>query len=92
MGRYERLSPLVEKDLAKLLELEIDLHLAVERVKADLKSRYDFSSSAAFSCLDSLRENNINNRNLASFMKFCGYYATDAEISAIVRRLDVDGD
>jgi len=25
-------------------------------------------------------------------LKFCGYYGTESEISAVIRRLDVDGD
>ena len=39
-----------------------------------------------------MREGSINHRNIASFLKINGYYATDSEVDAIIRRLDVDAD
>ena len=34
----------------------------------------------------------MNHRNVATFLKINGYYATESEINAIIRRLDVDAD
>lgn len=31
-------------------------------------------------------------QNLAQFLKVNGYFATEAELNSIIRRLDVDGD
>lgn len=71
---------------------EINYHNRLERLKLDLRSRYDFTPIQAFSAIDSLREGALNHRNVASFLKMNGYYATESEINAIIRRLDVDAD
>jgi Ca2+-binding EF-hand superfamily protein len=71
---------------------EIHYHTRSERLRAELRQRYDWSSAAAFSAIDSLRENAINHRNLAAFMKLNGYYPTESEVVAIIRRLDIDAD
>lgn len=34
----------------------------------------------------------MNHRNILAFLRINGYYATDEEIIAIVRRLDEDAD
>jgi len=34
----------------------------------------------------------LNSRNIQSFLRLNGFYATDSEIVAIIRRLDVDAD
>lgn len=61
-------------------------------LKADLRARYDFLPSAAFSTVDSLRDGALNNRNIAYFLKLNGFYATENEVVAIIRRLDIDAD
>lgn len=67
-------------------------HTRVERLKNELLRRYDWSSAAAFDTVDSLREQALNSRSIQSFLRLNGFYATESEIIAIVRRLDVDAD
>jgi Ca2+-binding EF-hand superfamily protein len=64
----------------------------LERLKYDLTLRYDWTSRAAFESVDSLRELALNARNIQSFLRLNGFYATESEIVAIVRRLDIDAD
>jgi hypothetical protein len=74
------------------LNREIHYHTKSEKLRADLRLRYDFTASAAFSCIDVYRENAINHKNIAAFMKLCAYYPTEGEVVAIIRRLDLDAD
>jgi len=39
-----------------------------------------------------MRERQLNHSNIASFLKINGHYATESELTAIVRRLDIDAD
>ena len=45
---HERLDNYVEKELAKLFELEISYHQQVEMIKRDLQRRVDWCDKAAF--------------------------------------------
>ena len=92
IGRYDRLPSTVERELVNLLEREIAYHTRVERVKHELQLRYDWTTRAAFETIDTLREGALNNRNILSFLKLNGFYATEQEIVAIIRRLDIDAD
>jgi hypothetical protein len=92
VGRYDRLSHTVEKELACLLEKEINYHVRVESAKAELTRRHDWSNRAAFESVDTSREYALNHRNVQSFLRINGYYATESEVVAIIRRLDVDAD
>ena len=57
-----------------------------------MRLRYDWTPSAAFYTIDSLKEGAINHRNVASFLIINGYYSTESETIAIIRRLDLDAD
>jgi Ca2+-binding EF-hand superfamily protein len=92
VGRYERLPALVERELTVLLEKEIAYHTKVERQKVDLSLRYDWTNRAAFETVDTTRDYVLNHRNIQSFLRINGFYATDSEIVAIIRRLDIDAD
>ena len=61
-------------------------------MKHELQLRYDWTTRSAFETIDSLREGALNNRNIQSFLKINGFYATESELVAIIRRLDVDAD
>jgi Ca2+-binding EF-hand superfamily protein len=74
------------------LEKEIRYHHRLERNKSELSRRYDFSTLAAFDSVDTLRRGQIANADVQAFLKVNGYYATESEIIAIIRRLDVDAD
>ena len=54
--------------------------------------RYDWTNRAAFETVDNTRDHALNSRNIQSFLRLNGFYATDSEIVAIIRRLDVDAD
>jgi Ca2+-binding EF-hand superfamily protein len=46
----------------------------------------------AFSSVDSAREGAVNFGSLLNFCRLNGYYASESEVIAMVRRLDVDAD
>ena len=71
---------------------ELNYHVRSERLKYDLTLRYDWTSRAAFETIDTLRDYALNARNIQSFLRLNGFYATESEIVAIVRRLDIDAD
>jgi hypothetical protein len=64
----------------------------VEKHKRDLALRYDWTTTAAFNSVDSLREYRLNHRNIQSFLRLNGFIATDGEVISIIRRIDSDGD
>jgi len=57
VGRYDKLSPIIEKELVTLFEKEIHYHSRLEKMRQDIRMRYDYSPTAAFSAIDNLREN-----------------------------------
>jgi Ca2+-binding EF-hand superfamily protein len=61
-------------------------------MRKDLEKRHDFSTHGCFRAVDDLNEGDINPDNLRAFLKSNGYYPTEDEVIAIVRRLDVDAD
>jgi Ca2+-binding EF-hand superfamily protein len=61
-------------------------------LKLDLSLRYDWTNRAAFETVDTTRDYVLNHRNIQSFLRINGFYATDSEIVAIIRRLDIDAD
>ena len=75
-----------------MVNREIFYHTRAETLKQELLHRYDWTNRAAFETIDSTRDLALNNRNIQSFLRLNGFYATDAEVTAIVRRLDVDAD
>jgi len=92
VSAHAYLPPSVEKDLSELLEREIKWHSTMELKKQELNRRYDWSASAAFNSIDVLRLGYIEHRHVADFLKKNGHYATESELIAIIRRLDVDAD
>jgi hypothetical protein len=46
----------------------------------------------AFDTIDGTRQGALDHRNVSSFMRLNGYYVTESEQIAIIRRLDVDAD
>lgn len=95
-GKYDprmgRLPPSVERGLTDFLEREINLHLKTEGIKINMKGRFDWNLNAAFSCCDTTQEGYLNGRNIQTFLRLNGHFASDEEIIAIVRRMDADAD
>ena len=48
ISRYERLPTIVEKELTTLIEREIHYHTRVERLKLDIRLRYDWTTIGSF--------------------------------------------
>lgn len=57
-----------------------------------MEVRYDYTTYAAFRAIDKYNEGSVNTYNLSVFLKNNGYYATERELLAIIRRIDTDGD
>jgi hypothetical protein len=68
------------------------LFRASEELRKDLGRRHDFSTYACFRALDDRNEGDVNPDNARSFFKNNGYYPTEDEVIALIRRLDVDAD
>ena len=64
VGRYDRLVPSLEREVAALFERELTLHVRVEAQRKQLALRYDWTPRAAFETVDSLRDYCLNHRNI----------------------------
>lgn len=89
---YARLSQSIESQLALLLQREIEFHLQMRVLKADLKRRYDWTLNRAFASIDVARDGFVTFSSLLNFCRLNGYNPTENEVIAMVRRLDVDAD
>lgn len=57
-------------------------------LKRELEVRYDFSPYAAFKTIDRCCGGAITSCNLTQFLRGQGYYPTEREVLAIIRRMD----
>ena len=92
VGRYDSLPYDIERAMCEILEKEIDLQRRLDILKRDLEVRYDYTPLSAYRSVDKYNDGRIDTFNLGSFLRSCGHYATEAELLAIVRRIDTDGD
>lgn len=90
--RFQKLSFTIEKQIALLLKLEIEYHKSLEAAKQSLKRRLDWSNMRAFQTVDNRGEGFLNYNNIMNFCRMNSYRASESEIIAIVRRLDIDAD
>ena len=90
--RGQNLSFTIEKQLALLLKKEVEFHLHIESSKHALKRRLDWSAMRAFNTIDNRGEGFLNYNNLMNFCRMNSWRASESEIIAVVRRLDVDAD
>jgi Ca2+-binding EF-hand superfamily protein len=63
-----------------------------EEIRRELERRHDFSTYACFRAVDDLNEGALHPDNIRAFFKNNGYYPTEDEVIAVVRRLDTDAD
>lgn len=89
---YSKLGFTIEKQIALLLKLEIEYHLWVETAKSELKARMDFTPMRSFQTIDNRGEGQLHYNNIMNFCQMNSYRASESDIIAIVRRLDVDAD
>ena len=64
----------------------------LEQLKHDLKRRMDWNNMKAFQTIDNRGEGVLNQNNIMNFCRMNSFRASEAEVIAIVRRLDVDAD
>ena len=57
-----------------------------------MAKRHDFSTYGCFRAIDDYNEGDINPDNIRKFFKSNGYYPSEDEIIALVRRLDYNAD
>ena len=88
IARYERLPLDIERQIAAIIEKEIELVRRLDTLKRDLEIRYDFSPYAAFKAIDRYNEGAINTNNLSLFLRNQGCCPTEREVLAIIRRMD----
>ena len=91
-AKTERLSFSVEQQVALLLKLEVEYHKHVAIVKSDLKRRSDWSDMRSFNSVDIHRDGFITYNNTMNFLRLNGMRASEGEVIAIIRRLDIDAD
>ena len=92
IGRFDSLPYDIERAICAILEQEVDLMRRLDVLKRELEVRYDYSSLAAYRSIDRYNDGRINTFNLGTFLRSVGHYAGEAELLAIVRRIDTDGD
>ena len=90
--RHSFLPSVIEQEVTRLLEKEIHYHREVEHLKFDLESRYDFSAVAAFQSIDDYDFKYIDFENLRRFLRVNAFTAADRDLTAIIRRLDLNAD
>jgi Ca2+-binding EF-hand superfamily protein len=89
--RFDRLPSDIEFQMAKVLEQEIDLQRSLEVLKADLEMVPEYNANSVFNFIDTNKSGTVSTDEVSLFLKRAGYYATDLESLAIIRRLDSDG-
>jgi len=57
-----------------------------------MESHYDFTVQAAFKAIDDWGYKYLDERNIKRFLRTMGHVPVKAEIVAIIRRFDLDGD
>jgi len=88
VARYENLPLDIERAIAGIIEREVELLRRLDLLKRELEVRYDFSPYACFKTVDRYAEGFINVNNLAIFLRANGFYPSDRDLSAIIRRVD----
>jgi Ca2+-binding EF-hand superfamily protein len=90
--KNELLPAIIEKNLTKLLILEVMMNFRAEQLKRNLEQSYDFSVSNAYHAVDDWNYTYIDCVNLKRFLVKMGYVPTRFELISIIRRIDTDGD
>lgn len=88
VARYENLPLDIERGMTAILEAEVELLRRLDLLKRELEVRYDFSPYACFKTVDRYNEGFINAGNLTIFLRSNGFYPTERENLAIIRRMD----
>lgn len=92
VGLLDYLPKSIEYELCKLFVKEIAFHRRTEKIKQELACKPDFDNKAGFKAIDDWNYNYIDFSNLKRFLKSSGHISTNKELSAIIRRLDLNAD
>lgn len=84
----EYLSPILERELSILFEKELAYHNEIEY----LKNSPDYNLEQAFDEIDDEGLNYIDHPSIDNFLRRHGFAATEDELTAIIRRMDVSAD
>lgn len=72
--------------------MEILYHRLLETQKQQMVSHKQFEYDLAFNEVDDWRYGYIDHKNLKSFLRKHGWIGQEADLRAIIRRVDLDGD
>ena len=76
----------------RILQHEVDFIRRIGAMTRDMERNPDYSPKSAFRTLDRYCEGFIKEDQLHAFYKMFGNYPSDLELTAIIRRIDTDGD
>lgn len=89
---FEKVDPIVERELAILFAKEIDFQLKLEQLKQELHRYQAFNMRHCFKAIDYLNHKVIEESALRRFLKRAGHQPVKRELVAVMRRFDLDGD
>lgn len=89
---YEQLHYRVERELANLINTEIEGNRKIDILRSSLNDRYDFNNYDVFHAIDWEHNGMINRSDLRMFMKKAGYGWNYELPELIIRRMDRDED
>lgn len=92
VGPLDFLSQTIEYELCRLFMKEISLHRKTEKIKKHISVCADFDYDSGFKAVDDWGYGYIDFNNLRRFLRKCDYAPLNKELSAIIRRLDLDAD
>ena len=92
IGVFEFLPLEIEHAISDIILKEIQLIRHMDSLKHNLQLSYDYSKAGAFRAIDAGGRGLLNYFVLEQFFKRNLYYASEADIMAIIRRLDTEGD
>lgn len=87
-----RIDPVVESELAILLYKEIVFARQLDKIRMKLQAHKAFEPAAAFQVVDDWNYGYIDQTNLKNFLRKHGHVTSDADLLAVIRRIDLDGD
>lgn len=90
--KYDRLPLDIEAQLAAIIESEIELQRSLESLKADLELLPEYNANSVFNFIDTNKNGSVSTDEVALFLRRAGYYATDLEALAVIRRIDTNAD
>lgn len=82
----------MEIALCSLLQHELITFKQLERLTYDLERRPDFSALSVYRCVDRADEGRLDAINLDKFFRANGLFFQQAELFALIRRIDTSAD